>query len=257
MVVRKRFPGKADMTGFVSFVGAGPGDPDLITVRGLRALQNADVVLYDNLVELSALEGIDAELIYVGKASGHHSLPQEEINVLLGEQALAGKRVVRFKGGDPSVFGRVGEEALHVASKGIPFEIIPGVTSSIAGPMYAGIPVTHRGIADNFVVVTAHRNLDESEFSIPEYNSKTTLVLMMARGTVELWREQLLEQGYPKHSPIALVTAATSSKQQVVVTTVDDVVKDAVFYNVGMPTLAVAGNVVTLREKLRWFKGEV
>lgn len=245
------------MTGFISFVGAGPGAPDLITVRGYRALQNADVVLYDSLVELSALEEIKAELIFVGKTSGHHSLPQEEINALLSKLGLEGKRVVRFKGGDPSVFGRVGEEALHVSSQGIPFEIIPGVTSSIAGPMYAGIPVTHRGVADNFVVVTAHRNMDESDFSIPEYNSKTTLVLMMARGTVEIWREQLLERGYPKHHPIALVTSATSSKQQVVVTTVDDVAKDAVFYNVGMPTLAVAGNVVKLRKKLRWFKGEV
>lgn len=245
------------MTGFISFVGAGPGDPELITLKGHRALQNAEVILYDNLVDVSMLEGMTGEKVYVGKMSGHHSLPQEEINELLGELGLAGKRVVRLKGGDPSVFGRVGEEAMYVASKGVPFEVIPGVTSAIAGPMYAGIPVTHRGIADNFAVVTAHRNMDESEFSIPEYNSKTTLVLMMARGSIELWQTQLLEKGYPAHHPIALVTAATSSKQQVVVSTVGDVVKDAVFHNVGMPTLAVAGNVVTLREKLKWFQGEV
>ncbi len=241
------------MKGRVIFVGAGPGDPDLITVRGLRALEQADVILYDNLVDPRILEGLRAKRLYVGKESGHHSMPQDEINTLLGELAAKGNVVARLKGGDPAVFGRVGEEALALAERGIPFEIIPGVTSSIAAPTYAGIPVTHRGIADNFCVVTAHRSMDESKLSIPSFEPKTTLVLMMARGTVKLWTAQLLEKGYPKDLPVALITSATGSEQRVLVSSIAEVVEAAEVAEVGTPTLAVVGKVVSLREKLQWF----
>jgi len=242
------------MMGKVWFVGAGPGDPDLITVRGLRALQQADVILYDNLVDTRILEGLSAKRVYVGKKSGRHTLPQEQINELLAEHAAKGLRVARLKGGDPTVFGRVGEEALHLFAREIPFEIVPGVTSAIAAPAYAGIPVTHRGLADHFVVVTAHGSKDEAKISIPLYDSKMTLVLMMARGTIRLWQERLVRNNYPHDLPIALIIAATSARQRVIVTTVRDVGKVADDASIETPTLAVIGSVVALRQQLAWFE---
>jgi len=242
------------MIGKVWFIGAGPGDPDLITVRGLRALQAADVILYDNLVDTRILEGLSAQRIYVGKQSGLHTLPQEQINELLTDHATKGLRVARLKGGDPAVFGRVGEEALYLIAHGVPFEIVPGVTSAIAAPTYAGIPITHRGTADHFVVVTVHRSMDESNFSIPLYDPKMTLVLMMARGTIALWQKQLAKNNYPHDLPVALIMAATSARQRVVVTTLGDVAKAADEEGVETPTLAVVGRVVALREQLAWFE---
>jgi len=244
---------KNSATGRVFFVGAGPGDPDLITVRGLRELQQAQVILYDNLIDERILEGLAAEQIYVGKESGCHSPPQAEISQRLVELAKQGKRVVRLKGGDPSVFGRLGEEALAVAEQDIPFEIVPGVTSCVAGPAYAGIPVTHRGVADNFSVVTAHRSSERTAFSIPPYNSKNTVVLMMSLGSVDAWQTQMLEMKYPPELPVALITRAASASQRVLVTCLDNVARAVAEASLESPTLAVVGNVVALREKLSWF----
>jgi len=239
--------------GCVLFVGAGPGDPDLITLRGLRELQKADVILYDKLIDERVLEGLSAERLYVGKENAQYSVPQEEISLRLVELAQQGKRVVRLKGGDPSVFGRLGEEALVVAEQGVPFEIIPGVTSCVAGPVYAGIPVTHRGVADNFAVVTAHRSSDTTTFSIPPYNKKNTVVLMMSLFSVAAWQSQMLDMEYPATLPVALIARAASAAQRVLVTCLGEVVEAVAEAQLESPTLAVVGHVVTLREKLDWF----
>lgn len=241
------------MKGHVVFVGAGPGDPELITLRGWRALREADVVLYDSLVDERLLEGLDAELVFVGKRCGRHSMPQERISELLVRHALRGKHVVRLKGGDPTVLGRTGEEALRLAASGIPFEIVPGVSSALAAPAFAGIPVTHRGLADSVCIVSAHRRDDESEFSIPPYSPRTTLVLLMAAQTAPSWLEQLLLREYPAELPVAFITAATTAEQRVLVTTVGDAARSDVMVEFGSPTLAVIGHVVSLRDALAWY----
>ncbi len=242
------------MIGIVKFVGAGPGDPELITLKGWRALRESEVILYDSLIDPRLLEGIPAEKLFVGKRRGRHSMPQEEINDLLATKAEKGKLVVRLKGGDPVVLGRLGEEILHLEKLGIPYEIIPGVTSATAVPCYAGIPITHRGLADSFTVATAHRRFDDLDFSIPNFNPRNTVVLLMALGTVELWRAQLQQQGYPPELPVAFVSSGCTEKQQVVVTTVERAVEDLKTSNLISPTLAVVGMVVTLREKMQWFE---
>ncbi len=245
------------MTGRVVFVGAGPGDPDLITLRGWRALKDAEVVLYDSLVDEHLLLGLEAELVSVGKRCGRHSMPQERITDLLVHYALEGKRVVRLKGGDPTLLGRTGEEALRLAAAGIPFEIAPGVSSALAAPAFAGIPVTHRGIADSVCIVSAHRRGDENELSIPSYSPRTTLVLLMAAQSARSWLGQLLQRGYPAGLPLAFVTAATTPQQSVHVTTVGDAAKNGVTAELGSPTLAVIGHVVALRDSLAWYGEEL
>lgn len=241
------------MAGKVVFVGAGPGDPDLITVRGLKALQAADVVFYDSLVDPALLDGLQARTIFVGKRRGEHSVPQQEINSLLSRHAGQGESVVRLKGGDCSVFGRLGEELLHLVENRIPFEIVPGVTSATGAAIFAGIPVTHRGLADSFVVAAAHRGQDGQPISIPPYHPSTTVVLMMALATAEIWREDLLVQGYPGNLPVAYICAGGTPRQSVLVTTVEDSVRAVQSAGLTTPVMAVVGQVVTLREKLRWF----
>jgi uroporphyrin-III C-methyltransferase len=236
--------------GFVWLVGAGPGDLDLITLRGWRALQAADLVLYDALVGPELLREVSAPLIDVGKRCGHHGMSQERICALLVDLALEGRRVVRLKGGDPNVLGRVGEEALALDAAGIPFEIVPGITSAIAVPSAAGIPVTHRGLADSFQVLTAHREGEHSTLSIPSYDPRTTLVLLMARGTVATWREQLLRRGHPEDLPVAVISAGCTPRQRVVETTLADVERAMARASLDTPVLAIAGWVVTLRARL-------
>jgi uroporphyrin-III C-methyltransferase len=236
--------------GCVWFVGAGPGDPDLLTLRGWRALQQADLVLYDSLVDTRMLAGLSAECVYVGKRCGRHSMPQEEINALLVKSARAGRRVVRLKGGDPAVLGRVGEEALELAERDLPFELVPGVTSATAVPMLAGIPVTHRGLADSFVVATAHRRSEEMSLSIPRYNAETTLVLLMARATAETWHAALVAGGYPHDLPVALVSAGSTPEQRVVITSVAAALRDLQAAELPTPVLAVVGRVVELHDRL-------
>lgn len=242
------------MTGKVVFVGAGPGDPDLITVKGLKVLQAADIIFYDSLVNQSLLKGLRARLMFVGKRYGRHSMSQDEINRLLVRQARKGKNLVRLKGGDCAVLGRLGEELLYLAERQIPFEIVPGVTSATAAPVFAGIPVTHRGLADSFVVATAHRGQDDLALSIPPYNPSTTVVLMMALATAQIWRENLLELGYPLDLPVAFICAGGTGSQKVLVTTVDKALREVKEAGLTTPVMAVVGRVVTLREKLHWYE---
>ena len=242
-------------TGRVVFVGAGPGDPDLITLRGWRILCEADVVLYDSLVDTRLLDDLDAELVFVGKRCGDHHMPQEAITELLVRFARDGRRVVRLKGGDPTVLGRTGEEALRLSQLGIPFEIVPGVSSAVAAPALAGIPVTHRGVADAVCILSAHRQEHDPELSIPPCHPRTTLVLLMALQTVGTWSPQLLERGYPADLPVAFVNAGATARQRVVVTTVARAAADARSAALDSPTLAVVGRVVSLRDKLAAYEG--
>ena len=237
----------------VHLVGAGPGDPDLITVRGLRALQEADVVLHDALVDPALLEGLRADLIYVGKRCGRHSRSQDQINELIAEMARRGLEVVRLKGGDPGVLGRVGEEALYLRERGIPYEIVPGVSSATSAPLCAGIPVTHRGVADSFALATAHRRGERREFSIPVYQPRTTLLLLMPVRTTPLWSAELIAKGYPADLPLAFVSCGSEPEQAVLVTTVEAAARDAAAVGITAPTMVVVGHVVALRERLRWF----
>ena len=238
------------MSGRVYLVGAGPGDPDLITLRGWRALLRADLVLYDSLVDLRLLADLTAERVFVGKRCGRHSMSQHEINERLVASARAGRAVVRLKGGDPGVLGRVAEEALLLAECNVPFEIIPGVSSATAVPELAGIPVTHRGLADSFVVATAHRRRGEIGLSIPHYSESTTVVLLMARATAPAWRDALIAGGYPAELPVALVSAGCTQRQRVVITSVAEALRDLRRADLETPLLAIVGRVVTLHAKL-------
>ncbi|MBW1882366.1 MAG: uroporphyrinogen-III C-methyltransferase [Deltaproteobacteria bacterium] len=242
--------GRRASRGFVWFVGAGPGDPELLTLRGARLLRTADVVLHDALVHPAILDEVTGQRIDVGKRCGRHSMRQEEISALIVDLALRGRRVVRLKGGDSSVLGRVGEEALVLAERDIAFEIVPGVSSATAVTSAAGIPLTHRGLADSFVVATARRRDDGRDFSIPTYAASTTVVLMMASRTVSDWREQLLRSGYPAELPVALISAGCTELARVVETSVAEVEEDLEQAGLQTPILAVVGWVVTLRERL-------
>lgn len=241
------------MNGKVFLVGAGPGDPGLITRRGLELLQSADVLVYDRLVgaELIELARPDAEKIYVGKAAGQHSMTQDEINALIVEKAVSGRAVCRLKGGDPFVFGRGGEEALFCLAHGVPFEIVPGISSSIAAPAYAGIPVTHRELATSFAVVTGHTATDDAPpEALPV--ADTLVFLMGVRALPEIVR-RLRERGAPAEKPVALVRWGTTTIQEVVTGTLETIEEDVRRAGLKPPALIVVGDVVNLREKLRWF----
>ncbi len=251
--------------GIVFLIGAGPGDPGLITVKGLSCLREAEVVVYDRLIapELLREACSDAELVNVGKASGHHSIPQEEINALLIKKARAGKWVARLKGGDPVVFGRGGEEAEALANAGIPFEIIPGVTSAIAVPAYAGIPVTQRGVASSFTVMTGHRasktqsktrkSQTATEWSPSGTNSKGgTLVVLMCVENLPVLVPELLDAGWTRETPAALIMEGTTPRQRTIVGTLGDIASKA--EGAEPPALLVVGEVVRLRERLEWFE---
>lgn len=234
----------------VYLIGAGPGDPGLITVKGVECLRRADVVVYDRLVAPALLDyaPASAEKIYVGKASGEHTMTQAEINALLIEKARAGKIVARLKGGDPFVFGRGGEEALALAEAGIAFEIVPGITSAIAVPAYAGIPVTHRGIAASFTVATGHR-ADESPIPNLQF---PTLVFLMGVENLESIVASLREAGREATTPVALVRWGTTPQQQTIVGTLENIVERA--RGLQPPAVLIVGEVVNLRERLQWFE---
>ena len=241
------------MNSLVSLVGAGPGDPGLLTRRGLQRLQSCDVLVYDALVgaELPQMARADAELIYVGKRAGHHSMTQDEINDVIVEHAKAGKTVCRLKGGDPFVFGRGGEEALFCRKHDVPFEIVPGVTSSIAAPAYAGIPVTHRDLASSFAVVTGHTASDDAP---PErFPVADTLVFLMGVRALPQIVARLKERGESDDKPVALVRWGTTQKQQTVVGTLSTIEAEVEKAQLKSPALIVVGDVVSLRDKLRWF----
>jgi uroporphyrinogen III methyltransferase/synthase len=245
--------------GFVSLIGAGPGDPDLLTLRGADALAAADVVVYDYLANpaLLAHARLETERIYVGKEAGCHALSQDEINALLVEQARAGRRVARLKGGDPFVFGRGSEEALALVGAGVPFEVIPGVTSAVAVPAYAGIPVTHRGLASSFAVITGHEDPTKEKIAMDWSclaTSVDTLVFLMGIGNLPQLVEQLVAHGRPADTPVALVRWGTMPDQQTVSGTLADIVDKAQEAGLKPPAVTVVGQVAALCERLRWFE---
>ena len=216
--------------GKVYLVGAGPGDPGLITVKGLETIKRADVLVYDRLASprLLGYAPEEAERIYVGKRPDRHTLRQEEINELLVRKAKEGKAVVRLKGGDPFVFGRGGEEAETLAEHGIPFEVIPGITSAIAVPAYAGIPVTHRDFNASFVVVTGHERPEKTESSIDwEHLARAaeTQIFLMGVGNLPFIREQLIRHGRSPDTPVALIRWGTRVEQQTLTGTLGDIVE--------------------------------
>jgi uroporphyrinogen III methyltransferase/synthase len=236
-------------------VGAGPGDPDLITLRGIECLKQADVVVYDRLANLSLLAHARyAELIDVGKQPGRHpQVSQAQINALLVEKAQAGKVVVRLKGGDPCVFGRGGEEALALAEAGLPFEIVPGITSAIAAPAYAGIPVTQRDMSCSVAIITGHRAHGDNPRCdwIGPAAGADTLVFLMGVGNLPHLVDQLVALGRSPDTPIALVEQGTRTTQKTVVGTLANIVERSV--DIHPPAVIIVGEVVRLRQSLRWF----
>ena len=247
-------------SGFVSLIGAGPGDPGLLTLRGSDALAEADVVVYDYLANPALLAHArpGAEQVYVGKKAGSHTMSQEDINALLVERGLAGQRVARLKGGDPFVFGRGGEEALALTRAGVPFEVVPGVTSAVAAPAYAGIPVTHRGLASSFAVVTGHEDPAKEESAIDWARlamGVDTLIFLMGVGNLPHIVDQLLAHGRPVETPAALVRWGTMPNQQVVSGTLVDIVDRVRDAGLRPPAVVVVGQVASLSHALHWFEG--
>ena len=244
--------------GKVYLVGAGPGDPGLITVKGLKCLKKADVIIYDRLIDDSLLEEAPpkTERIYVGKGRGCHAMEQKEINLLMVGKAREGKTVVRLKGGDPFVLGRGGEEAEVLAANKIPYEIVPGVSSAYAVPAYAGIPVTHRRLASSFTVITGHEAPEKGESSIAWdkiSTSSDTLVFLMGMENLAHIVNQLIQNGKPSSTPVAVISQGTSSRQGTLVGTLEDIVSRAKQEGFEPPAVIVVGEVVQLREQLRWF----
>ncbi|HVA38358.1 MAG TPA: uroporphyrinogen-III C-methyltransferase [Candidatus Dormibacteraeota bacterium] len=244
--------------GKVSLVGAGPGDPGLLTVKAARLIAHADVLVYDYLAAepIVALAPPTCERIYVGKKAGRHIMTQEEIDALLVRLGREGKRVVRLKGGDPFVFGRGGEEAEELAAAGVPFEIVPGITSAIAAPAYAGIPVTHRDHNPQFVVCTGHEDpakpastIDWAKLADPH----RTIVLLMAMGNLREIAARLIAEGLAPATPVAVVREGTKPDQRTVTGTLATIADDVERERLEAPAVVVIGSVVELRGRLRWF----
>ncbi len=246
--------------GKVYLVGAGPGDPDLITVKGRDVLQLADVIVYDYLANpaLLAYKKETAEVIYAGKTRDRHTLRQEEINDLLVENALAGKVVVRLKGGDPFVFGRGGEEAQALQKAGVPFQIVPGVSSAIAVPAYAGIPVTHRDFVSSFTVIAGHEAGETGSSPRLDWHalatSGGTLIFLMGMSQLASIAARLVEAGRPASTPVACVRWGTLPEQQTVVGTLSDIAGRVREAGLTAPATIIIGEVVRLRESLAWFE---
>lgn len=239
--------------GKVILVGAGPGDPGLLTVKGLGAIREADCIIYDRLAAPELLNEAkpDCEKIYVGKENHHHTMPQEEINRLLAEKAHQYETVVRLKGGDVYVFGRGGEEGIYLKEHEIPFSVIPGISSALAGPAYAGIPITHRGLATGFRVVTAHNQKDETaEIDFASMiNPGETLVFLMGLSKVGEIADGLLKAGREKTTPAAVISHATTGAQKSCVGTLDTIAEQTRNEGLTSPALIVVGDVVSLRER--------
>lgn len=244
--------------GMVYLVGAGPGDVGLITVKGLNLLKQADVVVYDRLANSRLLSQCktDCEMIYVGKTPDHHTLKQEEINELLVVKAKEKPVIVRLKGGDPYVFGRGGEEAERLRQEGISFEVVPGITSAIAAPSYAGIPVTHRNLTSTFTVITGHEDptKEDSQINWERLGQDPgTLIFLMGVGNLSKIVTQLTKYGKDKKTPVALVRWGTRPEQEVVVGTLESIEEDVRKAGLTSPAIILVGDVVTMRDTLRWF----
>jgi len=242
----------------VYIVGAGPGDPELLTVKARRLLDEAEVIVYDRLVsdEILALIPSGTSRIFAGKVARDHFMPQSDINALLVRLARSGRMVVRLKGGDPFVFGRGGEEAEQLAKHGVPFEVVPGITSASGCSSYAGIPLTHRGLSHGLRFVTGHTK----EGGAPDLNwasladPDTTLVVYMGRTNARMVSEQLIAHGLPPDTPAAAIVNGTRHDQQTIVTTLDSLPDRVDTLGKAAPTLLVIGKVVSLADVLSWFQ---
>lgn len=249
------------MVGKVYLVGAGPGDPDLITVKGLRYLQQADVILYDRLVnqELLTYAKEGSQLFYCGKQPNAHAMKQETINHFLVKYAKKGCNVVRLKGGDPFVFGRGGEEAAACVKNQIPFEVVPGITAGIGASAYAGIPVTHRTLSKSFAFITGHQAGDVAAEQQWAHLAKgvDTICVYMGVSHLSSIKDNLIKHGKSPKTPIALIHWGTMSKQRTVVGTLETIEEKVRKANISNPSMMVIGEVVSLHEELNWFNEEL
>jgi len=245
----------------VYLVGAGPGDADLITVKGLTCIQKADVILYDRLINRELLDHAKegAQLIYCGKLPDYHAMKQETINHFLVKHAKLGKVVTRLKGGDPFIFGRGAEEAAALKEHGIPFEVVPGITSGIAAPAYAGIPVTHRELSSSFAIVTGHSQ--EGKEAAIKWESLAkgidTLAIYMGVGNLPYICSQLMLHGKDAQTPVALVHWGTTKNQATITGTLETIVEIASTKKVKNPSMIIVGEVVKLRDELQWFETQL
>lgn len=240
--------------GFVSLVGAGPGDPDLLTVKGYRVIQQADVVVYDRLVspEILSLASTKAEMIYVGKKLDYHCVPQEQINQILVDKALAGSKVVRLKGGDSFIFGRGGEELEELAEHDIDFEVVPGITAAAGATAYAGIPLTHRDHAQSVQFITGHIQKDGREIEWHSLaQSNNTLVFYMGLKQSGYIAQQLMSNGIDQQIPCAIIENGTRREQRVLTGKLSELSELAT--QAVSPALIVVGSVTSLHNKLKWF----
>ena len=249
--------------GEVFLVGGGPGDPDLLTFRALRLMQQCDVCVYDNLVSPEVMELVrrDAELIFVGKSRDQHTMPQEEINELLAKLALQGKRVLRLKGGDPFIFGRGGEEIETLMAHGVPFQVVPGITAANGVSSYAGIPLTHRDYAQACLFITGHLKAKEGSTEltldldwVAMSRPRQTVVIYMGLVGLKEICEKLIEHGVAATMPVAVVQQGTTQRQRVVTATLADLAEKVDAAGMKPPCLTIVGKVVKLREKLNWFE---
>ena len=244
-------------TGEVYLVGGGPGDPDLLTFRALRLMQQADVVLYDRLVAPAIVELVrkDAQRLYVGKQSDSHTVPQSELNQMLVTLAQQGKRVLRLKGGDPFIFGRGGEEIEELAAAGIPFQVVPGVTAAAGCASYAGIPLTHRDLAHSCLFVTGHLKDGKLGFNWEALlQPKQTIAIYMGIKGIDVLRQNLIERGMDPDTPAAIVQRGTTPEQKVYVGTVGTLAKIVADREIKPPSMIIIGDVVKLHEKLSWYR---
>ena len=247
--------------GHVYLVGAGPGDPELLTLKASKILAKADVVVYDRLVTntILSLAPKRAEKIFVGKETGWHNITQEDINKILVQKARAGKNVVRLKGGDPFLFSRGGEEAQALRRAGLRFTVVPGVPSPVAVPAYAGIPLTHRKYASSVVFVTGHeatsrrpKHVDWKKLA----TSVDTIVILMGTKTIAEIAQQLIKGGRPKYNGAAIIEWGTTTHQRTITGTLKDIARKAARHEITPPAIIVIGDVVKLRRKLHWFTNE-
>lgn len=247
-------PNSSPKRGFVSLVGAGPGDPDLLTLKGYRVIQQAEVIVYDRLVskEILALANPQAEMVYVGKKLDFHCVPQDQINQILVEKALEGKRVVRLKGGDSFIFGRGGEELEELAAHGIHFEVVPGITAAAGATAYAGIPLTHRDHAQSVQFITGHVQKDGREIEWQSLaQSNNTLVFYMGLKQSQRITTKLIENGLDEQISCAIIENGTRSEQRVFTGPLKDLPKLA--EGAVSPALIIVGSVTSLHDKLKWF----
>jgi uroporphyrinogen III methyltransferase/synthase len=245
--------------GIVYLVGAGPGDIGLLTIKGLACLQKAEVVIYDFHLNAQVLNYIhhDAEFIYAGKRGGKHTMAQEEINSIIVEKAKEGRMVCRLKGGDPFIFGRGGEEAQALSKEGIPFEVVPGVSSSVAAPAYAGIPLTHRLYSSSFAVIPGYEDTTKEESSIDWSRLAQgvgTLVFLMAVKNIDVLKDKLIENGRSPDTPVAVIRWGTRPDQRTVVSTLKDIASIVRDKEIKPPAVMVVGDVVNLRKELKWYE---